>query len=74
MSYPITIGTQYLSSGKAPRLCTVVDIHLTYNLAGELVRTGYVCEHEFLGQMIREIDVNQVTVARGIWRLEESKA
>jgi hypothetical protein len=55
------------------------DAKMTYPIgteylsSGELVRTGYVCEHEFLGQMIRELDVNQVTVARGIWRLEESK-
>jgi hypothetical protein len=55
MDYPI--GTQFYSAGKIKRLCTVVDILKTYNHNGDLVKTTYVTEHEFLGQVIRSHDV-----------------
>lgn len=65
--YPI--GTQYMSLGKHPQVCTIVDLWKTYNAAGELVRTGYVSTHDFCGQQVVERDVNTVTIARGIARL-----
>lgn len=60
------IGTQYLSRGKHPVLCTVVDQLTTYNSKGEIVRTAYVSEHQFLGQAVRENDVCDTTIARGL--------
>jgi hypothetical protein len=63
-TYPI--GTQYMSAGKHKRLCTVVDIHKTYNHANELVKIRYVATHEFMGQVVTERDVVATTIARGI--------
>ena len=60
------IGTQFKTRGKAPRLCTVVDIYQTYNLAGELVKTRYVATHEFCGQFVADYDVVASTIAMGI--------
>jgi len=60
---PITIGTQYTDRNK--RLCTVTDIWLTYNAAGELVQTRYVASHTFMGQTITERDVLAVTIRKG---------
>lgn len=62
--YPI--GTQFLSAGKVPRLCTVTDVLRTYNSAGQLVRLRYVATHQFMGQTITDSDVVEATVARGI--------
>lgn len=62
--YPI--GTQYRSSGREPRLCTVVDVWKTYNHAGELVSTRYVSTHPFMGQQVTERDVVAVTIAKGL--------
>ena len=64
-----TIGTTYMSLGKNPHLCTIVDIHTTTNAAGEVFKVRYVANHDFLGQQIADYDVNDVTVARGIARL-----
>lgn len=69
--YPI--GTHYLSAGKHPRLCTVVDVLKTYNSAGALVCTRYVAAHQFAGQCVHDRDVVAATIARGIARLQESK-
>ena len=69
-----TIGTQYLSHGKHPLLCTVTDILTTYNSKGEQVRLRYETSHEFCGQTVTETDVNAVTIARGIMRLTEKAA
>ena len=67
MTYPI--GTIYMASGKAANLCTITDIHTTHNVAGELVKTRYVASHVFLGQTVTELDIVDVTVARGVDRL-----
>lgn len=64
MEYPI--GTLFKTRGKAPRLCTVVDIYKTYNLAGELVKTRYVATHEFCGQLVNDYDVVATTIAMGL--------
>lgn len=63
------IGTIYQSAGKAPRLCTVVDIHRTYDNAGDLVRLEYVTIHTFAGQFVREYGVSETTIARGLCAL-----
>jgi hypothetical protein len=60
------IGTQYATRGKAPRVCTVVDILKTYNNAGELVSIRYVAAHEFLGQQVLDRDVVETTIMMGL--------
>lgn len=59
------IGTQFKTRGKHPRVCTVVDIHRTYNAQGALVKVRYVATHEFLGQTVTDSDVVDATIARG---------
>ena len=46
-----------MTRGKAPRLCTVVDVWKTYNDKGEMVRLRYVSTHEFCGQTVTDYDV-----------------
>lgn len=62
------IGTKFISGGKAKNECTVIDIHTTRNMAGEIVKQRYVATHAFLGQIVEDCDVNDVTIARGIAR------
>lgn len=64
MKYPV--GTQFWSRGRHPRLCTVVDVHQTYNLAGEMVKLRYVATHELAGQTITDRDVPETAVAMGL--------
>lgn len=59
------IGQQYMTRGKHPQLCTVTDIHKTYNSANELVKFRYVATHKFAGQTVADYDVCQSTVAMG---------
>ena len=68
MEYPI--GTQFKTRGKAPRLCTVTDILKTYNSAGELVKTRYVAQHDFMGQKVNDYDVVATTIAMGLIPVE----
>ena len=60
------VGTQYMPRRRNTRLCTIVDIHKTYNNDGDLVKTTYVATHDFCGQTITESDVSETTIARGI--------
>lgn len=60
------IGTQYRTRGRAPRVCTVVDILKTYNNAGELVSIRYVSSHKFLGQTVLVQDICETTIAMGL--------
>lgn len=64
MEYPI--GTQFKTRGKAPKLCTVVDILKTYNNANELVKVRYVATHPFMGQNVTDYDVPATTIAMGL--------
>lgn len=56
------IGKQYKTRGKHPKLCTVIDVHTTYNKDGEKVKTRYVSEHDFLGQKVIDKDVRLTTI------------
>jgi len=56
------IGKQYKTRGKHPRLCTVIDVHTTYNQAGDIVRIRHVSEHDFLGQKVIDSDVAITTI------------
>ena len=58
-------GTIFTTRGKHPRICQVVDILKTYNLAGDLISTKYVCSHDMLGQRVLERDVVWTTIAMG---------
>lgn len=58
-----SIGQQFYTSGKHPRLCTVTDILTTCNLAGETVKIRYVATHEFMGQTITDNDVLETSIA-----------
>ncbi len=49
----IKIGTQFKTRGKAPKLCTVVDIHSTFDINGKWVKTRYIATHDFAGQEIK---------------------
>jgi hypothetical protein len=60
------IGTKYNTRGKHPRECTVTDFHVTRNLAGEIVRTRYVSTHNFIGQVMKDLDVVETTIAMGL--------
>ena len=62
-TYPI--GHKFTPRGKIPRVCTIIDIHRTYNAVNDLVRLRYVATHLFGGQVVTDYDVNAVTVARG---------
>ena len=67
MNSECLLGKQYIRTSwrKNPKLCTVVDVLKTYNKAGELVKTRYVSEHEFLGQTVVDRDVCETTILRG---------
>lgn len=60
------IGTKFKTRHKHPRLCTVIDIHTTYNVAGQLVKVRYVATYEFCGQTITDSDVVAATIAMGL--------
>ena len=57
------IGQMYWGRRKYPHICTVKDIHRTYNSAGELVKTRYVATHETAGQIVEDSDVCETTIA-----------
>lgn len=58
------IGTKYKNRNKD--ICEVVDILKTYNNAGELVQIRYVSARQFLGQMLKDHDVLETTIAMNI--------
>lgn len=66
------IGTQFTPYNlKNTRVHTIVDFLRTYNNAGELVKTCYETEHEFLGQTIRNRDVTETLIARSVFKQQE---
>lgn len=67
------IGTQYLSRGKHPRLCTIIDILTTTNSNGDVVSIRYVSTHKFMGQLITDDDVVGTTIEMGIQLLKEAR-
>lgn len=60
------VGQRFKTSGKYPRVCTIVDIFRTVNLAGECVKLRYVATHEFCGQTVTDHDVLDATIAKGL--------
>jgi hypothetical protein len=60
-------GTQYRPTGrKYAELCTVTDVYTTRNLAGELISIRYVSEHVFYNQTMKNYDIADTTIARGL--------
>ena len=72
MKATYSIGTMFLTRGKAPRLCTVTDILKTFNSAGELVKVRYVATHQFMGQTVTDIDVVGTTISLGKEAMERA--
>jgi hypothetical protein len=66
MAHLYPIGTVFMTRGKHPRTCTVVDQLTTKNSKGEVVSERYVAAHEFCGQKVHDNDVVAVTIARGL--------
>jgi len=64
MNPRFNVGTTF--TGKGKRICTVTDIHRTYNNAGDIVKIRYVAVHDFLGQSVTEQDVLETTIARNL--------
>ena len=60
------VGQRFKTGGKNPRVCTIVDILRTVNLAGECVKLRYVATHAFCGQTVTDHDVLDVTIAKGL--------
>lgn len=56
------IGQQYTTRNKCKDLCTVTDIHTTYNLEGDIVKQRYVATHVCMGQLVTDYDVPQTTI------------
>ena len=62
------IGTVFITRGKYPKTCRVIDILKTYNAQGELVQTRYVATHPFAGDVVVDRDVCGTTIAMGLVR------
>jgi hypothetical protein len=70
-----SVGTQFLSSGRHPRLCTVIDVLRTYSSTDTLVKVRYVAYHPGpLGQLVMDYDVCDTTIAKGKLALEVDDA
>lgn len=54
----ITIGTKYITRNKRKNECEVIDIYTTANSKGEIVKTEYLCQHMFMGQMVKHLEVS----------------
>ena len=64
------IGTKFKRNHKN-YVETVIDILTTTNHIGEVVKIVYVSEHDFIGQKIKDYEVPQATIARGILKENE---
>ena len=58
-------GTRYTRRHKRKDICTVIDRLTTTNDAGEVVSLRYVSTHVFLGQIVKNIDVVEASIAMG---------
>lgn len=60
------IGTQFMTRGKVPHLCTVVDLLTTLNSKGEVVKLRYVATHKLIGQTVTDYDVCETSIVVGL--------
>ena len=59
------VGTRFIRrNGISKRIETVVDVHTTKNLAGDIVGKFYVATHEMLGRQVTDYEVPSATIAR----------
>jgi hypothetical protein len=65
--FKFPIGTKFIprSERKSKRPYTVVDHLTTTNSSGEVVDRIYLCEHSFLGEIVRCKEV-ETTIAMGL--------
>ncbi len=56
-------GTKFVRMGQI-RAQTVVDYHVTRNMAGEIVKARYLCSHKFAGQLVMDADITATSIAR----------
>lgn len=62
----VSIGDKFMSHGKHPRECTVVDIYTTTNTAGEVVKVQFKAVHQFMGQELSELVVAPTVLLRKV--------
>jgi hypothetical protein len=55
-----------MSRCKHPLLCTVTDVLITRNAAGDVVKVRYVATHEFMGQLVTDSDVSHTAISMGL--------
>ena len=67
MRIQIQIGTKFTMRNKRKDQCTVIDILKTYNSKKELVKTMYLCEHDFLGQKVKHQE-NDTTIQLAVFQ------
>jgi hypothetical protein len=73
MTHRFAIGTQYLSRGKHPRLCTVSKQLTVTDETGAVIKRYYWSTHEFLGQTVTDHDVKDAAISIGKQMMEQSK-
>jgi len=58
------IGTQFVrrQHSKINRIETIIDYHVTRNIAGEIVKERYVTSHPCMAQEVIDYDVVQTTI------------
>ena len=57
------VGKKFIRRGnKRKDVETVIDKLTTKNLAGEVIKTRYVCSHVFMGQTILNKDTLETTI------------
>ena len=59
------IGTKFIPRGRNKSVYTIVDCLTTQNIAGEIIKQVYLCEHDFMGQKIQTQEC-ETTIARGL--------
>jgi len=68
MSVPqFKVGTKFINKHtKRKDIETIVDIYITTNIKGDVIRTSYVATHDFMGSTVTNYDVCASTISRGI--------
>ena len=63
----IKVGTKFISGSKrkSKTVSTVVDFVQVIGLKGEIYKSYYICEHEFMGQTVRTEEVD-TTIKMGL--------
>lgn len=62
--YPI--GTKFQTRGKHPKSCTVTDCRTVLDAHGAIVDHYYVATHEFMGQVVTDRHVLELSITMGL--------